>query len=102
MTFRRHCGRSCRNFPVGRKGWSPPGGSALVEFITSWATRASAKIRRSAEHTSELQSLMRTSYAVFCLTKKRRHILDLTCLHDTTTISEFNDTLAPYSLTRIT
>src|SRR3546814_9658373 len=25
---------------------------------------------RSAEHTSELQSLMRTSYAVFCLTKK--------------------------------
>src|SRR3546814_2325440 len=25
---------------------------------------------RSAEHTSELQSLMRNSYAVFCLTKK--------------------------------
>src|SRR3546814_7816999 len=25
---------------------------------------------RSAEHTSELQSLMRTSYAVFCLKKK--------------------------------
>src|SRR3546814_1261548 len=31
---------------------------------------------RSEEHTSELQSLMRTSYAVFCLTKKRRHIPD--------------------------
>src|SRR3546814_6139981 len=27
--------------------------------------------RRSAEHTSELQSLMRNSYAVFCLKKKR-------------------------------
>src|SRR3546814_3436252 len=27
---------------------------------------------RSEEHTSELQSLMRTSYAVFCLKKKRR------------------------------
>src|SRR3546814_4773621 len=27
-------------------------------------------IRRSEEHTSELQSLMRISYAVFCLTKK--------------------------------
>src|SRR3546814_9491231 len=27
--------------------------------------------RRSEEHTSELQSLMRTSYAVFCLKKKR-------------------------------
>src|SRR3546814_14600839 len=26
--------------------------------------------RRSEEHTSELQSLMRTSYAVFCLQKK--------------------------------
>src|SRR3546814_3043088 len=28
---------------------------------------------RSEEHTSELQSLMRTSYAVFCLKKKSRH-----------------------------
>src|SRR3546814_6110408 len=27
---------------------------------------------RSEEHTSELQSLMRNSYAVFCLTKKQR------------------------------
>src|SRR3546814_8754626 len=27
--------------------------------------------RRSEEHTSELQSLMRKSYAVFCLTKKK-------------------------------
>src|SRR3546814_17307732 len=27
--------------------------------------------RRSEEHTSELQSLMRNSYAVFCLTKKK-------------------------------
>src|SRR3546814_5443164 len=27
-------------------------------------------MRRSEEHTSELQSLMRISYAVFCLTKK--------------------------------
>src|SRR3546814_9913930 len=28
--------------------------------------------RRSEEHTSELQSLMRISYAVFCLKKKRK------------------------------
>src|SRR3546814_3983246 len=28
---------------------------------------ANAAVRRSEEHTSELQSLMRTSYAVFCL-----------------------------------
>src|SRR3546814_5596430 len=30
---------------------------------------------RSEEHTSELQSLMRISYAVFCLKKKKRHRL---------------------------
>src|SRR3546814_4603197 len=29
--------------------------------------------RRSEEHTSELQSLMRISYAVFCLKKKKSH-----------------------------
>src|SRR3546814_6517599 len=29
---------------------------------------------RSEEHTSELQSLMRISYAVFCLNKKNTHI----------------------------
>src|SRR3546814_4180164 len=29
---------------------------------------------RSEEHTSELQSLMRISYAVFCLKKKKHHI----------------------------
>src|SRR3546814_8664057 len=31
------------------------------------------KIKRSEEHTSELQSLMRISYAVFCLKKKKEH-----------------------------
>src|SRR3546814_6978838 len=31
------------------------------------------RIKRSEEHTSELQSLMRISYAVFCL-KKKNHI----------------------------
>src|SRR3546814_5593343 len=30
--------------------------------------------RRSEEHTSELQSLMRISYAVFCLKKKKKYI----------------------------
>src|SRR3546814_6421347 len=32
-----------------------------------------AKRQRSEEHTSELQSLMRISYAVFCLKKKNIH-----------------------------
>src|SRR3546814_3205225 len=35
--------------------------------------RFSQAIRRSEEHTSELQSLMRISYAVFCLKKKKSH-----------------------------
>src|SRR3546814_2647126 len=34
-------------------------------------TRTSYPLRRSEEHTSELQSLMRISYAVFCLKKKK-------------------------------
>src|SRR3546814_1123274 len=33
--------------------------------------------RRSEEHTSELQSLMRISYAVFCLKKKKTHHITL-------------------------
>src|SRR3546814_1046944 len=33
---------------------------------------------RSEEHTSELQSLMRISYAVFCLKKKTNHTVTIT------------------------
>src|SRR3546814_9404915 len=32
---------------------------------------------RSEEHTSELQSLMRISYAVFCLKKKKKHKINI-------------------------
>src|SRR3546814_3839308 len=42
--------------------------------IGSSAGRSSS--RRSEEHTSELQSLMRISYAVFCLKKKKKQITD--------------------------
>src|SRR3546814_7690363 len=35
------------------------------------ATRRGARAARSEEHTSELQSLMRISYAVFCLKKQK-------------------------------
>src|SRR3546814_4899676 len=41
---------------------------------------------RSEEHTSELQSLMRISYAVFCLTKKKTNHLPsprIPCIHST-------------------
>src|SRR3546814_14126081 len=33
---------------------------------------ADTQVQRSEEHTSELQSLMRISYAVFCLKKKKK------------------------------
>src|SRR3546814_6972707 len=42
---------------------------------------------RSEEHTSELQSLMRISYAVFCLNKKKNHILINNHKHKLTTNS---------------
>src|SRR3546814_9781583 len=44
--------------------------------LLNYATRVSYVITpRSEEHTSELQSLMRISYAVFCL-KKKTHVND--------------------------
>src|SRR3546814_3040880 len=53
---------------------------------SSTATPAPSSIRtsspgRSAEHTSELQSLMRISYAVFCLKKKTQAIPAKHTLH---------------------
>src|SRR3546814_2512294 len=47
---------------AGRRGWGCMRGSAIISVS-----------RRSEEHTSELQSLMRISYAVFCLKKKNNH-----------------------------
>src|SRR3546814_6329791 len=44
--------------------------SRACSHAASLAARGSV---RSEEHTSELQSLMRISYAVFCLKKKRQH-----------------------------
>src|SRR3546814_8647406 len=51
----------------------PPGGQAarLQGQVPGRTGRASSA--RSEEHTSELQSLMHISYAVFCLKKKTKH-----------------------------
>src|SRR3546814_6795052 len=49
--------RSARRTPIRPRRRAPASGSAP----------------RSEEHTSELQSLMRISYAVFCLKKKNIH-----------------------------
>src|SRR3546814_4495832 len=41
-----------------------------IEIICAHSPQAKGRVR-SEEHTSELQSLMRISYAVFCLKKKK-------------------------------
>src|SRR3546814_7260188 len=47
-------------------------GIAMLETEQSlWRDEEMAAAFRSEEHTSELQSLMRISYAVFCLKKKK-------------------------------
>src|SRR3546814_5152559 len=44
-------------------------GTVLFEMVAEFLVRR--RTNRSEEHTSELQSLMRISYAVFCLKKKK-------------------------------
>src|SRR3546814_2134901 len=52
---------------AGRKSVPPPPLGLSSEILRS---ESSMPTTRSEEHTSELQSLMRISYAVFCLKKK--------------------------------
>src|SRR3546814_9820884 len=42
------------------------------DMLTMGGSRSFLGAKRSEEHTSELQSLMRISYAVFCLKKKQK------------------------------
>src|SRR3546814_8679263 len=44
----------------------------LANAVISFRAQAATSTTRSEEHTSELQSLMRISYAVFCLKKKKQ------------------------------
>src|SRR3546814_3697205 len=57
---------STNTFSANRISQADYGAEALVADIN----HESARLGRSEEHTSELQSLMRISYAVFCLKKK--------------------------------
>src|SRR3546814_8719626 len=57
-----------------RQGRDPGGAAAAARPDRARRAWISAvRTLRSAEHTSELQSLMRTSYAVFCLNKKNTY-----------------------------
>src|SRR3546814_5090804 len=55
---------------------TPSRSSPRMRPLPSASSRASTAALRSEEHTSELQSLMRISYAVFCLKKKKNHKRD--------------------------
>src|SRR3546814_2646932 len=53
----------------------------MDDALEAYRRLESGELTRSEEHTSELQSLMRISYAVFCLKKKKensRHNTDTT------------------------
>src|SRR3546814_6077956 len=73
-------GQLCRAAGAGRGGNPDPGDLAAAggsrTGSASWRRygrgRACGGVDRSEEHTSELQSLMRISYAVFCLKKKKQ------------------------------
>src|SRR3546814_5270519 len=60
--------RDLGGFDKFKEAFTP---AALTRFGSGWA--------RSEEHTSELQSLMRISYAVFCLKKKKQHKTTQSC-----------------------
>src|SRR3546814_10467059 len=77
-------GRSCRGHDA------LPQGTALLRSLADQGRPLPARAQffdlamqllpRSEEHTSELQSLMRISYAVFCLTTKKKYV-HYTSLH---------------------
>src|SRR3546814_5131975 len=70
---------SCANSSVRPTGSAS--GTAIPRLsnvaLIAWASRSV----RSEEHTSELQSLMRISYAVFCLKKKKKYYNTLKQTH---------------------
>src|SRR3546814_8985421 len=62
----------CRWCPAVRSLCCGGSGEGRLSVRLRRQVRALPGRRRSEEHTSELQSLMRISYAVFCLKKKKQ------------------------------
>src|SRR3546814_7101217 len=60
------------HLPAPDRDDCPPGRRSAADGRRILLLRAHAQAGRSEEHTSELQSLMRISYAVFCLKKKKK------------------------------
>src|SRR3546814_4362666 len=69
-----------RLISAARAFWPRPRPSTTPQAIASTFLTAP----RSEEHTSELQSLMRISYAVFCLKKKKNTPTNATSIIDNT------------------
>src|SRR3546814_3454003 len=67
-----------RGFGQFRGAGAGPLGAACMGFD---AIRTLRRQGRSEEHTSELQSLMRISYAVFCLKKKTKMTVQIIDIH---------------------
>src|SRR3546814_3179936 len=65
-----------------------PRGDRLHQLGPERQGQARAEDARSEEHTSELQSLMRISYAVFCLKKKNKTNKTLSNHHDITNATQ--------------
>src|SRR3546814_3611125 len=63
LSYRRLCVQARLFLSRRPDGGGFPDGIALASFVES-----------SEEHTSELQSLMRNSYTVFCLKKKTKNV----------------------------
>src|SRR3546814_6045131 len=68
--FRSHHEIPSQTFRRGNEP-RPCAQMAMRTFPSPHGRSDAAESRRSEEHTSELQSLMRISYAVFCLKKKK-------------------------------
>src|SRR3546814_8237793 len=64
----RHAGLPRRPWLVGETVLAPGGEAVRGRLLADLQD-----VDRSEEHTSELQSLMRISYAVFCLQKNKTH-----------------------------
>src|SRR3546814_2841350 len=88
---RRRRRASCRPTPSAAKGQGE--GTVMTYSIVARDAQSghlgvavASRFFRSEEHTSELQSLMRISYAVFCLKKKQQTLQNNSRVTDTSTV----------------
>src|SRR3546814_5763784 len=105
-TLFRSLGQPCRSARKARPHGLRPRPRRGARFRRRQKVREiEPLVGRSEEHTSELQSLMRTSYAVFCLKKKKnsketynakynivhKHTDDCTTIEKCTSDTEYRD-----------